>query len=317
MRRRRRGRKTGSRISLLLLLLILLLLMVIQQTKIISSSPSHPQNVDGGVRSHLQTSSSAATPPTTRHNISPLSQRQWGINAHFASGWRPGELAQLSAAGTLARVDLFWDDHDKTENTSSLLVPTRYDTLLQRLTALDTVLLLTLGISNPLLRHAVMNNSVSSASSSSWMRKNNNNNDNDNNDNNNTNYTSSLRDAFVEWCLEVMRYFQGRRVIFELWNEPNDAWIQLDETIWGSFAKAEWYIDLLKKVGEGKASDAGIAREVLIAPALAAAWGGAKGPIDVKVRGLKKKNKAKKEMTKRDGEEEGRKLHNRDIQSPL
>ena len=127
-----------------------------------------------------------------------------GVNIHFTDP-RPGELEMLSQAGfRWVRMDLGWA---QTEKQAGVYDFSAFDRLMARLDQFHLRALLILDYTNPLY------------------------------DQGRPSCTDAGRRAFANWAVAAVHHFQGRGVIWEIWNEPNGAWFWRPKVNAGDYAK--------------------------------------------------------------------------------
>src|SRR6266849_128174 len=115
-----------------------------------------------------------------------------GVNIHFTDP-RPGEIKMIADAGfRWVRMDFVWE---ATEKARGLYDFSAYDRLLTSLQPFDIGALLILDYGNPLY------------------------------DNGAPPRTEGTRRAFADWAAAAARHFAGWRVIWEIYNEPNEKLI--------------------------------------------------------------------------------------------
>jgi hypothetical protein len=114
-----------------------------------------------------------------------------GVNIHFTDP-RPGEMEMLSKAGfRWVRMDFSWS---RTEEKPGAYDFSAFDRLLAQLDKFHLRALLILDYTNPLY------------------------------DQGRPTDTDAGRAAFARWAVAAVTHFQGRGVLWEIWNEPNGAW---------------------------------------------------------------------------------------------
>jgi hypothetical protein len=151
---------------------------------------------------------------------------EFGVNIHFTKP-EVGELDMLSNAGFgVIRMDFSWHD---TEQQKGVYDFSSYDSLVADLEKHRIRPLFILDYGNPLY----------------------------NNGGNVT--TDDVRSAFTRWAVVAVKHFQGRRIIWEMWNEPN--WSD-----WGTPDKGDGYAKLAVSVGQ--ALQQACPNETYIGPAL-------------------------------------------------
>jgi hypothetical protein len=134
-----------------------------------------------------------------------------GVNIHFTNP-RPGEMAMLAAAGyRWVRMDFFWH---MTETQAGHYDFSQYDTLMSTLTPYGIHPIFILDYGNSLYDNGFPPNDAAG------------------------------RTAFANWVTAAVQHFQGRGIIWELWNEPN-----LD-MFWQPHANVQDYIQLGLVVGQ-------------------------------------------------------------------
>jgi hypothetical protein len=152
--------------------------------------------------------------------------RGLGVNIHFTDP-RPGEIKMIAGAGfRWVRMDFVWADTEKTRGNYDF---SAYDRLLESLRPFDIGALLILDYANPLYDHGAPPR------------------------------TESTRRAFADWAAAAARHFAGRRVIWEIYNEPNN------KMFWGPQPDVGEYVALALAVG--RAFRAAAPNEKLIGPA--------------------------------------------------
>jgi hypothetical protein len=148
-----------------------------------------------------------------------------GVNIHFTDP-QPGEMAMLAGAGFgLIRMDFTWDS---TEKQPGVYKFSRYDVLMTNLDKYRVRPLFILDYSNPLYEGGL------------------------------SPHTDAGRDAFVKWAMAAVAHFKGKRVLWELWNEPNGGF-------WNPHPNADDYA--LLAVAVGKAMQEHYPDETYIGPA--------------------------------------------------
>src|SRR5229473_3227724 len=152
--------------------------------------------------------------------------RGLGVNIHFTDP-RPGEIKMIADAGfRWVRMDFVWE---ATENTRGRYDFSAYDRLLDSLQPFDLGALLILDYGNQLY------------------------------DNGAPPRTENARRAFADWAGAAARHFAGRRVIWEVYNEPNN------KMFWRPQPDVNEYVALALAVG--RAFRAAAPNEKLIGPA--------------------------------------------------
>lgn len=117
-------------------------------------------------------------------------ERSWGVNIHFTQA-EPGEMDMLAASGAgRARVDLSWGDTEKTAGQYDF---SAYAQLADDLAAHGMRAWFILDYENPLYEKE---RAVTS---------------------------DAGRAAFAQWAAAAAKQLRGRGVIWEIWNEPNNA----------------------------------------------------------------------------------------------
>ncbi len=135
---------------------------------------------------------------------------QIGVNIHFTDP-EPGEMEMLARLGVgLVRMDFFWHD---TETAKGVYDFSRYDRLL---THLDRYQIRPLFILD--YGHALYDDGLSP-------------------------HTDAGREAFARWAVAAVTHFGGRRILWEMWNEPNGGF-------WKPQVNADDYAKLALTVGE-------------------------------------------------------------------
>jgi len=149
-----------------------------------------------------------------------------GVNIHFTDP-KPGEIKMIAAAGVRwVRMDFVWAATEKAPGKYDF---SDYDRLLAALQPFDIGALLILDYGNPLYYDAAPPR------------------------------TESARQAFARWAAAAASHFSGRRVIWEIYNEPNN------EMFWKPKPAVDEYVALALAVG--KAFRAVAPNEKLIGPA--------------------------------------------------
>lgn len=134
-----------------------------------------------------------------------------GVNIHFTDA-RPGEMKMLAESGVRwVRMDLIWADTERTKGRYDF---SAYDRLMATLAPYHLRAMLILDYSNPLY------------------------------DENRSPYTDEGRQAFAAWAAAAVQHFEGRGVLWEMYNEPN--WI----AFWRPKPNVDDYIKLALAVGE-------------------------------------------------------------------
>ena len=150
-----------------------------------------------------------------------------GVNIHFTDA-PAGELEMLAWAGfRWVRMDLTWA---KTEKPPDVYDFAAYDRLLANLDRFHIRALFILDYANPLY------------------------------DNGLATHTDAGRAAFARWAVAAVTHFQGRGVIWEIWNEPNGGWF------WKPKANADNYAKLALAVSQ--AIHQAAPGEIIVGPAL-------------------------------------------------
>ena len=133
-----------------------------------------------------------------------------GVNIHFTNPV-PGEMKMLAESGMRwIRMDFFWRD---TERAKGVYDFAGYDTLLAALQPYHIRALLILDYDNPLYDGGL------------------------------SPYSEDGRRAFANWAAAAVSHFQGRGILWEMYNEPNGGF-------WKPKANTEDYIKLALAVGE-------------------------------------------------------------------
>jgi hypothetical protein len=167
--------------------------------------------------------SPTAWSPTSRP---PSLDRGLGVNIHFSDP-QPGEIKMIAAAGfRWVRMDFVWEATEKTRGHYDF---SAYDRLLDSLQPFDLGALLILDYGNQLY------------------------------DNGGPPRTENTRRAFADWAAAAARHFAGRRVIWEIYNEPNN------KMFWRPQPDVDEYVALALAVG--RAFRAAAPNEKLIGPA--------------------------------------------------
>ena len=151
-----------------------------------------------------------------------------GVNIHFTDA-PAAELEMLAGAGfRWVRMDLTWE---KTEKQPGVYDFAAYDRLLASLDKFHIRALFILDYANRLY------------------------------DNGLATHTDAGRAAFARWAVAAATHFQGRGVIWEIWNEPNGGWF------WKPKANADDYAKLALAVSQ--AIHQAAPGEIIVGPALA------------------------------------------------
>jgi polysaccharide biosynthesis protein PslG len=126
-----------------------------------------------------------------------------GVNIHFSRGHEP-DLDLMAAAGfKFARMDFFWAD---TERKKGVYDWSAYDELTGNLERRGLCAYYIFDYSNPLYEEMVPDKKSGRVLASPQ-------------------HAESVA-AFARWAAAAARHFQGRRVIWEIWNEPNGSFWQ-------------------------------------------------------------------------------------------
>ena len=158
--------------------------------------------------------------------IATMVDRGLGVNIHFTDP-RPGEIKTIADAGfRWVRMDFVWEATEKTRGRYDF---SAYDRLLESLRPFDIGALLILDYGNQLY------------------------------DNGAPPRTENTRRAFADWAAAAARHFAGRRVIWEVYNEPNN------KMFWRPQPDVNEYVALALAVG--RAFRAAAPNEKLIGPA--------------------------------------------------
>jgi len=141
---------------------------------------------------------------------SPTVEESLGVNVHFIDP-KPGEVKMIAEAGfRWVRTDFFWE---VTERERGQYDFSAYDRLLKQLDDFHISALFILDYGNPLYTDG---KSVR---------------------------TPEARAAFARWAVAAAKHFAGRRVTWELFNEPNN------QMFWPPQPDAEEYNALAQEVG--------------------------------------------------------------------
>ena len=152
--------------------------------------------------------------------------RGLGVNIHFTDP-QPGEIKMIAAAGfRWVRMDFVWAETEKARGHYDF---SAYDRLLESLRPFDIGALLILDYANPLYDHGAPPR------------------------------TEGTRRAFADWAAAAARHFAGRRVIWEIYNEPNN------KMFWRPQPDVNEYVALALAVG--RAFRVAAPNEKLIGPA--------------------------------------------------
>lgn len=148
-----------------------------------------------------------------KHGAAPFAadvRDQVGVNIHFTDA-KPGEMEMLSDAGFgLIRMDFNWSGIEKTPGVYDF---SAYDTLMSQLDKRHIRALFILDYANPLY------------------------------DGNLAPRTDSGRAAFARWAAAAAKHFQGKHILWEMWNEPNGGF-------WKPKADVDDYAKLALAVGK-------------------------------------------------------------------
>jgi len=126
-----------------------------------------------------------------------------GVNIHFITG-HLSDLDAIAAAGfRFVRMDFFWET---TETKRGEYVWTAYEELLANLDKRGLRALLILDYSNPLYEEAIVSAHPITGLPVQGVAS--------------PRQPKSVA-AFARWAAAAARHFRGRRVIWEIWNEPN------------------------------------------------------------------------------------------------
>src|SRR5260370_40976555 len=149
-----------------------------------------------------------------------------GVNIHFTDP-KPGEIKMISAAGfRWVRMDFVWAETEKARGRYDF---SAYDRLLESLRPYDIGALLILDYANPIYDHGAPPR------------------------------TEGSRRAFADWAAAAARHFARRRVIWEIYNEPNN------KMFWRPQPDVNEYVALALPVG--RTFRLGAPNEQLIGPA--------------------------------------------------
>ena len=157
--------------------------------------------------------------------------RGLGVNIHFTDP-QPGEIKMIAAAGfRWVRMDFVWAETEKARGHYDF---SAYDRLLKSLRPFDIGALLILDYANPLYDHDAPPR------------------------------TEGTRRAFADWAAAAARHFAGRRVIWEIYNEPNN------KMFWRPQPDVNEYVALA--IAVGRAFRLAAPNEKLIGPATGLDW---------------------------------------------
>jgi hypothetical protein len=160
-----------------------------------------------------------------------MGRHRFGVNTHFTEP-ATGEMDDLSEAFKTVRIDVFWF---RVEVQKGVYNWTAYDDLLVHLTAhgVQPMFILDYGNENY-------------ANCTEHPR------------------SDECREAFTNYAMETVMHFRGRRILWELYNEPNGFWAN-----WGEFREESkvQYADLLNRFGKALRDNLTIADEILVGPA--------------------------------------------------
>ena len=150
-----------------------------------------------------------------------------GVNIHFTDP-KPGEMKMIADAGfRWVRMDFKWDLTER-EHGQYDFAP--YDPLMSELDHFNIRALFILDYGHPLF--------------GGWPPR-----------------SDAARQAFTRWAVAAAKHFQGRGIVWEIYNEPNNS------VFWPPKPKADEYIALA--LGVGRAFRASVPNEKLIGPATA------------------------------------------------
>jgi hypothetical protein len=149
-----------------------------------------------------------------------------GVNIHFTNP-KPGEIKLIADAGFhWVRMDFKWDATERERGRYDFAV---YDRLMSELDQFNIRALFILDYGNPLYDAGAPPR------------------------------TDAAREAFTLWAVAAAKHFQGRAIIWEIYNEPNNG------RFWPPKPRADEYIALALSVG--RAFRATVPHEKLIGPA--------------------------------------------------
>jgi hypothetical protein len=144
-------------------------------------------------------------------NLNPTVADSFGLCIHFTDP-KPGEMKMLTDTGARwIRIEIPWD---RTETSKGQYDFSAYDRLMANLQQFNMhALFILFSYGNKLY------------------------------DNGQSPYTDSGRQAFAQWAVALVQHFQGRGVIWEMWNEPEDGF-------WKPKGNVDDYIKLALAVGQ-------------------------------------------------------------------
>jgi polysaccharide biosynthesis protein PslG len=144
-------------------------------------------------------------------DLNPVIPDSVGVNTHFLDP-NPGEMEMLAAAGIRwARTDFGWEETEKKPGQYDF---SGYDKLVNILESYNVSPYLILDYTNKLY------------------------------DNGMSPYTEEGRQAFTRWAAAAVKHFQGRGIIWEMYNEPNI------KVFWLPKPNVQDYIKLALEVGK-------------------------------------------------------------------
>ncbi|MGH9350618.1 MAG: hypothetical protein ACRD2G_00370, partial [Terriglobia bacterium] len=142
--------------------------------------------------------------------LNPPIPESLGVNIHFTSP-RPGEMRELAAGGfRWVRMDFDWASTEREKGRYDF---SAYDTLMAALGPYHIRPIFILDYTNKFYDHGL------------------------------SPYDADGRQAFANWVAAAVEHFQGRGVVWEMYNEPN--W-----KFWSPKPNVQDYVKLALKVGE-------------------------------------------------------------------
>lgn len=172
-----------------------------------------------------------------------VATRGWGVNVHWGGSKEAGgvadlptaaELAQLSAAFSLARLDMTWSTVERPTAPPGTYDFAAYDTLFALLLYHHVTPYVILDYGNPLYDGGQAPQSAAAVA------------------------------ALVRWATAAVSRYRGRGIVWEFWNEPNVG----TGTPGKGYTNATAYTVALTAVGESLRAQ-GLAAETLVGPAAA------------------------------------------------
>ena len=214
----------------------------------------------------------AAPPPAWRRNGSNPLPHLWGAVAHWHDptgdetkddnlrlGNGAGEWEQLATAVHIVRTEFYWDAIADASCTTHGIYPhntftcdwnfSAYEPLLQQLAEQQPPVRPWLILGRNVIPVAVANFPCPGAHCGEDLPG-------------FSPISAQWAENFTQFAVAAMRHFRGRRVIWELWNEPNGGgWLSV-----AGKPNVTEYIALAKAVGEAKMADSDLQAELLLGP---------------------------------------------------